>query len=101
MEVSAGRQAGGADRPDHIPSRDRLTLSHKGGRQVAVERAHMLIRSHDDVESRAGAIESNTGGATHRGVDSGSLGGREIDAGVYVPAGTERIDRLEIQCGAS
>jgi hypothetical protein len=101
MEVRAGRHTCGADRAYGLAGRDRSAVHHQGSRQVAVEDAHVLIYGDEDEQARAASIESNMSCASGRGVDRRALLGGKVDAGVYVPAGTERIEWLELKCGAA
>jgi hypothetical protein len=101
MEVGAGRVTGGTDRSDGLAGRDRTTVHYQSRREVAVEDAHVLIDGDEYKQACASGIESNTGSAAGRGINRGSLWGGEVDAGVNVPAGTERIERLQVKGGAA
>jgi hypothetical protein len=101
MEVRAGRHTCGADRPDGLAGRDRTAVHHQGCREVAVEDANVLIDSDEDEQTCTAGIESNMSRAAGRGINRGSLWGGEVDAGVYVPAGTERIERFQLKGGAT
>src|ERR1700674_3648192 len=101
MQMRTGRVTGGSNGADGLACRDRAAIQDESRREVAVEDAHVLIDGDEHEQAGPAGIESNMRSAAGRGIDRGSLWGGEIDAGVYVPAGTERIERLQVKGGAA
>src|SRR5947209_10726980 len=95
MQVGAGRQSRGADLADDITRRDHLAGCDVHAPEVAVEQPYVVVDNLNHVDARSSRIKSGANDAGCRRVDRRARTGRQVDSGVKVETGTERIERLE------
>lgn len=97
----AGGETGCTNQTDQLPRSHLVAGSHAKGGEVAVKDARVRVEVDHDVVAGAVWVQAKVGDPGSRRPHLGSRRGRKVDAGVYVPARTERVERLQLQrCAA-